>query len=164
MYKKITTLFLLFLFFISSNVFAFNFEDYEWGAPKREIKRKIVAKGVSLPSDTPGGGLTYHDTILDSFCAVTLKFTPHSYLLYEVAIEWEGTQAGQKMNGLLTEKYGSPRRSPDSHNKFFWYERDSTLTLDYTSMNTIVTYQSEIFQQKYNDESKESDGKDIDKF
>ena len=163
MYKKIAALFLLILFFTSSNVLALNFEDYEWGTPRQEIKHRIAAKGVSLPSDIPGG-LTYHDTILGSFCAVALKFTPHSHLLYEVAIEWEGTQAGQKMNSLLTEKYGSPRRSPDSHNKFFWYERDSTLTLDYTSMNTIATYQSEIFQQKYNDESKKSDGKDIDKF
>jgi len=162
--KKLSAILLSFIiFFTCGDAFALHFENYEWGMPKKEAKKLIERKGASLPDDTPAG-LVYHDIILDNPCTITLKFTPHSELLSEVTIQWEGTHTGQMMNELLTRKYGSPQQSQDMQKKFFWQDAEDNLTLDYSHMNTVVTYYSRVFRDKGEEENRDRIEKDIDRF
>jgi len=148
---------------VSFSAFALHFENYQWGMTKQEIRRKIESKGVSLPSEI-AGALVYNEMIVGQSCKVTLKFTPDSKLLYQVELKWSGTGAGQKMKQILSEKYGPPYAAGDLYKKYFWYQGSDVLTLNYSTMNTTLTYASGSIEKKRNAEDRATGKTDSDKF
>jgi len=143
---KIAIFFLLF-FCVTSSLFAFQFENFKWEMTLEDAK-KIVMDARKPISQVKKTEVIYNDLIFNTSCKVTLSFTPESKCLNMVSILWQGNTVGQKALGIFSDKYGMPVRSGDLRSCFYWHDNTGTLTLDYRSMNTVLTYSYKSEQEK----------------
>ena len=153
---KIVLILSIFIF-ATANLFAVQFQDYEWGKSAGEIKE--VLKNKQKGFSTSGGErvIAYNDKILDEPCKVSLIFTPSSKLLAAVQILWEEVYVGNKLKALLINKYGQPFQQTKFIDQYLWNlpTKGEVLTLDYTFNGAKLSYYGGEYYRRYEREEKE---------
>ncbi|MFH1641172.1 MAG: hypothetical protein ABIA66_04310 [Candidatus Omnitrophota bacterium] len=126
MVKKVFAAFLPLIFLICSDVYPFQYEDYQWGKPLDEVAKELdnKRKTFSFTED----GLMYNERILDEPCAVFLYFTPKSKELAFIFLSWDTTSLGEEIKGTLVEKYGD--FTTIDTNIYIWSGPDKDLKKD----------------------------------
>lgn len=105
MIKKVFVVFLPLFFLICSNVYPFQYEDYQWGKPLNEVAKELDNK--RKPFSFTEDGLMYNERIFDEPCVVFLYFTPKSKELALIFLSWDKTSLGEEIKGSLVKKYGN---------------------------------------------------------
>jgi len=147
-------------------VYAFNFEDFQWGAAYDQVKEQLGNKGKNILSSSGTSTLVYSDSILEEPCMVTLMFTPLTKVLASVEIFWNKNYMGEDVKELLRRKYGDPYQPNLFIDEYYWQgasEYDA-LVLEYGYVGTKLSYYGGAYQQRYEEETRELIDVEIDRF
>ncbi|MDD5069646.1 MAG: hypothetical protein PHV17_02860 [Candidatus Omnitrophica bacterium] len=102
--------FIFALILLPFSLFAFNFEDYEWGKNQEQVLSGIKNKNKQIIKTDNPRVLKYFDKILDEDCTIMLEFTPKTKLLSSIKIVWSEKSVGKDLKKLLSDKYGQYRQ------------------------------------------------------
>lgn len=157
------------LVFFSTNVFAAQYENYEWGISKQEAIKQIKDMGMNLLANMTlekdgVEGLGYSDTLFNENILVYLQFTPKSKILCAISIKSEDASLGKDLKPILTKKYGVPMRQNQFLEKYIWAKDGHvSLLLTFDFKTTLIYYSTKYFHiYKEEDEeikTKEAEGK-----
>jgi hypothetical protein len=127
----------LFLYWFTAE--AFIFQDYFWGMSE-DLARNVISQKAKTISSQSEGKLVYNDNIMDKPCAVSLIFTNKK--LSGVTLKWKGTFIGSQVQEVLENKYGKATQANNYMHQYTWGSplAHSKLTLDYSSIFTVVSY------------------------
>lgn len=113
---------------ISTYVNSAQYDDYEWGLSKQEVKHKIRVKGYIIETESEATKseetIMYYDYLFGYFAQLTLHFTPVSKKLYGVVIVCENEAFGEKLLPLLEQKYGKAEKESFFGFLYSWKEGD----------------------------------------
>ena len=154
--KLIIAILLLFLF-CSPEIYAFKFEDYDWGRSIGSIRDLIKSKGKRMLVSSGDRFLSYVDTILDEECRVTLEFTPKTKVLASIKINWSDKVTGEDVKKLLVSKYGQYQQPNVFVEEYFWYggTQYDSIALNYDYAGTSLIYFGGRYQEQYEKEFKD---------
>jgi hypothetical protein len=100
----------------------------------------IAQKGKTITTQSEGK-ISYNDKLMDKNCTVSLIFSPDKTLT-GVTIKWKGSFIGSQVQEVLTKKYGDPVKANNYMHQYSWGSawQHSNLTLDYSTINTVLKY------------------------
>jgi hypothetical protein len=139
--------------------FAYQFEDYAWGAPKDKVIQQIRSKNKKIDDFNNSDKVSFSDKIFDVECAVAFKFTPKTNLLYGISIAWT-KNIGERIKEDLIKKHGQPVQADKSADDYIWglYD-DSPLMLNYSLGQMTLSYGNVKLQKQAITEQLEIDSK-----
>jgi hypothetical protein len=133
---------ILLLFLLTSPIFAYQFEDYEWGKSWEEIKAKVENRNANVNVVTEKSQLVFNDKILSRDCEVTLAFTPKSKLLWIAEIHWNDINIGDSVKAMLIKKDGEPEKKDDNNKDYMWGTSisETSIFLNYLNKDVSLVY------------------------
>ena len=165
--KSLICLIVVLFVFFCSNVFAAQYENYEWGMSKKEAIKLVKENGYSIAGksvykEIGEENIRYEDKLFHEKISVYLVFTPISKKLAYITIKSENSSVGSKLKPILVDKYGEPRRPNEFEDKYIWSKSGYPVIILEYSFKSVCTYYStkytKVFQkeqQKLNKEEAE---------
>ncbi len=144
--------------------FAYQFDEYKWGTLKGDVAGGLRQQGVAFAA--ADNTFVYDEALFDSQFRIKLLFAPKTEELCSVVVErrvktvvngdvlTDIVGLGDKLKGILTDKYGSPKNESDFsfENRYIWEDKGQkdTITLEYSKacwfgsgeLHVTVTYLS----------------------
>jgi hypothetical protein len=135
-------------------VFAYQFRDYAWGAPRNVIKEELTKDGKEITEEN--SAMYYYEKIFGVNCQIAFLFTLSSQLLCGVTLIWNNTDIGVKLKEELTKKYGEPAKLNPYIEEYTWTDTNEAesddLTLDYNYGDTRLEYYGGDYFKQYQKE------------
>lgn len=140
----------IFTFLYVVDIFAFQFENYEWGENSFLVKTQLNAERKNILSDA-GDKIVYNDELFGRACEVNLFFIPKILLLAYIEIVWNSPEAGPEVHDILARKYGEPNQEKDYIEKYIWFSDTQNLkvVLDYSSGEVKLAYYGGKYYSEY---------------
>ena len=144
-------------FWISIPLFAYQFEDYQWGTSRKNVEKLLREKKQSHARATVET-ITYSNNIFNEACSITLVFTPKSSMLAGITVSWNTISVGRNLKRLLPNKYGDPQQPHKSLDKYIWSNdsQGEKIILEYSVLRTILAYFGGEDYKRYKQEKEET--------
>jgi hypothetical protein len=153
-------IFLLAAVFCYSGAYAFQYGDYAWGKPLREISDSLTNKHPVIVSSKEETVIQYSDILFGRPCEFFLYFTGKSEILYMVKIVWKTLSVAGQLREALINNHGQPVQPEEGVDRYAWVDEgnEDSIALDYSSEATELYYSSgDIYKTPKPDEQSKID-------
>ncbi|MCF8030112.1 MAG: hypothetical protein K9K39_04375 [Desulfohalobiaceae bacterium] len=134
------------------------YDDYEWGMKKSEVKQKIKNKGHEIRFERPYYGfyvIHYVDKLFGSKSKVLMYFTKKTKQLYQISIRLDN-YVYNDIKKIYQNKYGNPNKiNIDGNIIYVWKNKNSLSLSNHSDLWTFLLYRSEMYEEIRNYEWKD---------
>lgn len=136
---KLLTLAVL-LVFVNTGL-AYQYRDYVWGSPLKDVKEALKKEHNEIFSSETEKTVGYNKNIFDSPCEITFYFTDPNEFLCMVKFVWKTSLVGEKVLDYLVKNHGEPLQPDADTDRFAWIkESGESIALEVDDDSTKLYY------------------------